>query len=242
MAETEFCFKINAYSPETFPMERLGQYMADLGAMLGQQNSVHFVMLREGSTGIVHRVSQEAVSKVEQTVLEVGRGEAEIVHLNAYREINKLLKEDNATGVLLRGDNSAQLLDFPGRNEPEPSAPDVVTQSGVIDGVVISLGGKDNTVPVRIQADDVIYRCTTSREIARLLGSYIYGDELRLSGEGKWLRNSDGEWSLDLFKIQSFELLDVRPLSEVIHELRSIAGDWSERDTWGELQNLRNGE
>lgn len=224
-------------------MERLGKYMASLGAMLGQQNSVHFVVLSEGSTGIVHRVQQDAAASVEETVFAVGRGDAEVVHLNAYRDLNKLLKEDDTDGVLLRNDTSALLLNFPGRDDQTPAAPDVVTQSGFIDGIVISLGGKDSTVPVRIQDNEVIYRCTTSREVARLLGPYIYGDELRLSGEGKWLRNSDGEWSLDVFKIQSFELLDVRPLSDVIRELRSLTGEWGgATDAWAELQNLRNGE
>jgi hypothetical protein len=34
MSDVEFCFEIGALSPQTFPMERLGQYIADLGAML----------------------------------------------------------------------------------------------------------------------------------------------------------------------------------------------------------------
>lgn len=225
-------------------MERLGQYIAELGTLLGEVNSVHFVTLKEGSTEIVHRVEKEAIPKVEENVREVGLGHADIVHLNAYRALNRKLKEDNATGILTRVDgDGAQLLRFPGREEEDPAAPDIVIQTGMIDGIVISLGGRDNTVPVRIQDGDTIYKCTTSREIARLLGPHIYGEELRLIGEGRWLRTHDGEWSLDHFKIQSFDALDVRPLADVVNDLRAGAGDWGgTEDVWAELQDLRNGE
>lgn len=244
MKEAEYSFKIHAYSPETFPMERLGQYIAELGTLLGEVNSVHFVALKEGSTDIRHRVKAEAVPKVEENVREVGRGNAGVVHLNAYREINRKLKEDNAIGVFDRIDgDGAQLLRFPGREEEDPAPPDIVVQTGMIDGIVISLGGRDNTVPVRIQDGDTIYKCTTSREIARLLGPHIYGDELRLIGEGRWLRTHDGEWSLDHFKIQSFDALDVRPLIDVVNDLRASGGNWDDSaDAWAEIQELRNGE
>ena len=244
MKEAEYSFKIDAYDPETFPMERLGQYIAELGTLLGEVNFVHFVTLKAGSTEILHRVQKEAVPKVEETILAVRSGEAEIVQINAYRALNRKLKEDNAVGILTRIDgDGAQLLRFPGREEEDPAAPDIVVQTGMIDGIVISLGGRDNTVPVRIQDGDTIYKCTTSREIARLLGPHIYGDELRLIGEGRWLRTHDGEWSLDHFKIQSFDALDARPLADVVNDLRASGGDWVDsEDAWAELQELRNGE
>lgn len=244
MNETEYSFKIDAYSPETFPMERLGQYIADLGALLGEVEFVHFMTLKSGSTEILHRVQREAVPKVEENIHKVSMGHADIVHLNAFRALNKRLKEDNAVGKLVRLDHdSAQLLRFPGREEKEPPPPDIVSQWGVIDGVIISLGGRDNTVPVRIQDGDLIYKCTTSREVARLLGPHIFGDELRLTGEGRWQRTHDGNWSLELFKITSFEPLDTRSLGDVVRDLRTIRGEWgSGGDVWAELQELRNGD
>jgi len=56
MPEVEFSFEIGALSPESFPMERLGEYIADLGAMLGQSEFVHFLRLEVGSTRIIHTV------------------------------------------------------------------------------------------------------------------------------------------------------------------------------------------
>lgn len=239
----ELRFDIRAYSPETIPMERLGKYLAALGAMLGEAQAVHFVKLEKGSTRIVHCVELEAIEEVETHIASVRLKTADVVHLNAYNAINDLLKEDNTTGALVRVDTEAEILPFPGRLLPTPRGPEFVLQPGAIDGVLISLGGRDDTVPVRIQSGATIYRCTTTREIAKHLGSHLYGAELRLSGEGKWARSSEGVWTLDLFKIFSFETLDDAPLYEVIADLRSIRGEWSTtEDPWAELQELRNGE
>lgn len=240
MKTVEYSFRINAFSPETFPMVRLGQYVADLGALLGEVNCVHFVGLRKGSTEIVHRVQADAVEKIEATLRRVQQCEADVVHLNAYRDLNRRLKEDGATASLIRQDSASVLLRFSGRDEPNAAPPDVLIQNGAIDGVVISLGGRDETVPVRIQNGDVIYRCTTSREIARLLGPHIFGDELRLIGEGKWLISPDGEWHLEHFRIITFELLDAAPLQDVVGGLRALGGfAEASGDLYAELQALR---
>lgn len=240
MARKEYLFKIEAYSPDTIPMERLGQYMADLGAMLGDAHNVHFVRLQEGSTGLLHAVEAEAVPKIEGRVASVAAGKAEPTPLNAFRSLNKRLKEDNATASYGERGATANLLFFPGITEPEPPQPSVVVQAGSIDGVVIRLGGKDNTVPVQIQDGETVYRCTTSRDVARLLGPYIFGEEIRLNGEGKWIRTADGEWSLELFKIQSFESLSGLGLVEAVAEIRSIDPDWNgSTDVWDELIDLR---
>ena len=37
--------KIDAYTPETMPMGRLAEYMADLAVILGERAAVHFVQL-----------------------------------------------------------------------------------------------------------------------------------------------------------------------------------------------------
>lgn len=237
-------FKIGAFKPDTIPMERLAQYMGDLAAMLGDPNSVHFVELVEGSTNLVHTIEHEAFPKVSERLVQVARGDADVVYMAAYRAINRKLKEDNADGALIREDQpAATILEFPGVKVPDVIQIEPVRQNGTIDGAVISLGGRDKTVPVRVQRGDTIYRCSTSRQIARQLGAHIFGSELRFVGVGIWLRDEEGVWSLKVFEIQSFELLDTTPLDQVVSDLRAIRGDWSTvSDAWEELQELRDGD
>lgn len=238
MSEVELRFKIGAYTPKTIPMERLGQYMADLGAMLGEPSEVHFAKLEAGSTVIVHKVKEEALPKVVDRVSRVRQGEGEVVHLNAFRSLNRRLKEDNGTGRLVIKGTKAPLLFFPGRDTPQPTLFEPVVQTGSIDGQLISIGGRDETVPVRILDGDTIYKCTTTRGVARQLAQHLFGLPLRLVGEGKWLRSDEGAWSLEVFKILSFEPLEDRPIGDVIEALRAVPNDFTV-EAWDELLGLR---
>ena len=65
--QTEYRFKIDAYSPETIPMARLAEYMSDLAVLFGNRENVHFVQLEPGSTTLLQRIEYEAVPKVKRT-------------------------------------------------------------------------------------------------------------------------------------------------------------------------------
>jgi hypothetical protein len=53
----EFRLKIEAYTPETMPMQGLAEYLAELALMLGERASVHFVRLEPGNTSVILSVS-----------------------------------------------------------------------------------------------------------------------------------------------------------------------------------------
>ncbi|APT35021.1 hypothetical protein MCBMB27_05730 (plasmid) [Methylobacterium phyllosphaerae] len=236
-------FKIGAFTPSTIPMEKLAEYMRDLAVILGSPENVHFLRLEAGSTEIVHVVDRGAfLVNVMSRVGGVRYGAAPVEAIAAYRSINKRLAEDRATGALINGELSAEILNFPGMwaVEAEPFPP--VTQAGAIDGVVIRLGGTGANVPVHVQAGDTVYsKCLASREIARELGHHLFGGPLRLTGQGKWTRDADGVWNLDRFLIGGFEPLDSKPLSRVVSELRSLRSGWEDvADPWDEIMKLRN--
>jgi len=238
LSDTELRFKIEAFSPETIPMERLGQYMADLGAMLGNPTAVHFVKLLKGSTNIVHRIEQPEAEEVLARVADVARGDAEVINLNAFKSLNRRLKEDNASGKLLASGTKVPLLVFSGVRAVERSFIPPITQPGSIDGTLISIGGKDASVPVRIQDEDTIYHCTTTRDEARRLAPHLFGNRLRLVGEGRWFRSDEGEWTLEHFKILSFDQLDERPLPDIVRQLRRVKNDYT-TEVWDEILEMR---
>ena len=67
-AQREYRFIIGAYSPDTLPMSRLAEYMADLARLLGEVERVHFACLERGSTTLVQVVEPEAVPEVQQRI------------------------------------------------------------------------------------------------------------------------------------------------------------------------------
>jgi hypothetical protein len=237
-------FKISAYTPATMPMDRLAEYMRELANMLGDPAAVHFVRVDPGSTELVHDVDEPAYPQIEERIGRISRGDADISYMSAFRALNRKLKEDDADGELRLDDHSggAKLLEFPGVRFPEPDLIEPVKQLGTIDGQLISIGGRDATVPARVQDGDLIYRCNTTRAVARELGQHLFGPQMRFVGAGTWTRSEDGIWALKVFDIQSFEPLDEAPLQSVVRDLREIKGEWFGSDVWDELKDLREKE
>ncbi len=243
MADHEYRFKIEAYTPQTMPMARLAEYMRDLAILLGERDAVHFVKLKKGSTILVHTIEREAVPKVEDRVASVRSGTGPPEALQAERSINRRLRDDNASGALVRG-TRATIIRFPGQEESELSF-GAFAEEGSIDGVVIRIGGETDPCPVHLQSLDETqtYLCDVDRSLARALATYLFDREVRVHGVGRWQRDEHGTWSLERFRIRSFDPLDDLPLSAVVAKLRTIPGSqWAALDDpWAELDRIRNG-
>ena len=239
----EYKFRIDAYTPETLPMERLAEYMADLAKILGEPANVHFVRLDPGSTVLVQMIDEEAEPKVRHRIQTVRSGDGPADALLAYNRINRRLLDDNAIGAL-SDDRGANVIDFPGRNLADPVTFGAFNQTGSLDGQLIRIGGVRDQVPVILLASDGTHiNCQAPREMAKTIARYLLGPELRVHGDGRWHRDKTGTWQLARFTIGSFEVLDGEPLSAVVARLRDIKGsEWPEvEDPWAELERERNG-
>jgi hypothetical protein len=116
-----------------------------------------------------------------------------------------------------------------------------VRQYGSIDGVVVRIGGRDQTVhlTLEIEGGEHITGCHTNRQTAKELAHCLF-EPVRLFGRGRWARDNDGRWSLLDFKIESFDPLDGMPLSEAVERLRAIDAEWGP-DALSDLQMIRHG-
>jgi len=61
---------------------------------------------------------------------------------------------------------------------------------------------------------------------------------VRLFGTGRWNRNDEGKWKLDIFRVESFVPLRDTLLSQALNEIRSINTEW-DVDAFAELVYLR---
>jgi len=221
-------FKIDAWTPETIPMARLAEYMRLVAALYGEQGEVHSRRLKKGSAVLESTVAREAFPKVVTRLQALKTMTPPEDLAKTFEQIDDLLRSDNAVGTVSRP-KGGKILEFPGRKAPKPEAMSL-TQPTTVDGVVMRVGGIDETIPVvLVDNDRVVYRCTIrGRERARELAKYLYGAPIRVSGTGKWIRNTDGRWELDHLLVASFEELDDKPLDEVVNELRAMAkGQWN---------------
>ena len=246
--DKKLIFHIDAYTPATIPMAKLAAYMADFAALLGKDNAVHFEALAPGSTKIKARVEFEDVPKVTSRLDDIKRGNPPKDAAKLFAEVDNHLANDNATGQILvedaRGVVTAELLTFPGRDRPKATSFGPFTQDGNLDGILISVGGKDETISIRLQNGTTTYaNCETTRSIARELGKHLF-EPIRIFGTGRWSRETSGTWTLLKFRVHRFEILEKDSLRDAVTALRAVIGsEWAAMDDpLGELNELRHDE
>lgn len=237
----EYRFRIDAFTPATMPMARLAEYMRELAQVLGEPASVHFERIEAGSTVVVHRVEREAIPKVVERTAAVERGDAPRDATRAFHSINKLLQEDNGTARLTKGrSRTAVVLQFPGAETPDDGIPSV-RQHGSVDGIIVRIGGSDETVPILLEVEEgrQISGCNADRATAKRLAPHLF-DPVRLFGRGRWNRERGGDWRLVDFRVESFEVLSDKSLREALARVRAVGG--VDPKAYRDLDLIRHGD
>lgn len=229
----EYELWLDAYSPETIPMERLAEYLLALSKLLGNQANVHFSKLKSGSTSAAALVEREAAPKVAERLASTVTGEAANDAVAAINTINRLLQLDNAIGQLRHTDpagHTATIIRFPGRDLPKPLKFSPFKEPASFDGELVRIGGKDSTAhALIIDVEGVSWPVEMSRDLAQRVAPHLYkGPILRVEGEARWERTEEGRWKLLNFKLEDFHILEVEDLISVTKRLRSLRNsDWS---------------
>ena len=244
MKPVEYVFRIDVFSPETLPMGRLAQYLAALAKMLGHEEHTHFVGVEAGSAKLRAAIDAVDAPKVEGRLNAVRLGDGPKEALAAKQALDDLLANDNAIGTLTEGDTNRVVIAFPGRDRPKPIAFPPFREDTSIDGVLISIGGRDNTAHAQLQDGDVLHvGVTMRRELARDLGKLLYGPIIRLFGNGKFERLPNGVWKMSDFRVDRYELLDGRTVQEVLDSVRLVAGNrLMDREAYRDIASMRDDE
>jgi hypothetical protein len=244
-------FYVDAYSPETIPMAKLAEYMSDFAALLGRENAVHFAGLESGSTQIAAIVEPEDLPKVNARLGAIRHGIASKDITKIFDQIDHRLANDNAVGRIyeqevfsgndVRVAAGMVLVEFPGRERAKAPAYGPFNQDGNFDGILIAVGGKDDTISIRLQNGDTTYaNCDTTREVARELAKHLF-EPVRIHGTGRWVREQDGRWNLLRFRVHRFETLGKGTLAETVAALRAVrSSGWKTfDDPLAELADIR---
>lgn len=240
-APIELKFHIDAYTPETIPLERLAEYLYHLSIVLGERQSVHFDRLESGSTQPVVRVDFEALPKVRKRASAVRNNEGPEEARRAKARLDQMLADDNASGELVT-DRGSRLLYFPGKKRHAEQEYGPVTQPGTLDGVPIVIGGENDPVPVHLEDGPIVHNCLASRLVAKDLTRFLFSTPIRATGVGRWWRDGTGVWQMKQFRIEGFAELRAGDLGEVAKRLHRIDAKWkTQSDPVNQLVQLRTG-
>ncbi len=225
----EYRFQIDAFTPETMPMSRLAEYLADLSIMLGQDKSVHLMKVEKGSTVPVLLVEWEAEPKLRDRIRLVKRKEAPEEAMQAARKIDQRLAQDNAIGNLVDPVGS-KVYHFPGREGATRLEFGPVNQQGMLQGIPIRVGGELDTVQVHLEDGKEKYIVLAKRPLAKEMAQYLFTTVIRVEGTARWIRHRDGEWEMLAFHASSYKIVEDADLKKNVDDLRGIPGDWKKLD------------
>ena len=228
---------LDAYTPATIPMARLAAYMAALADLLGEVKSVHFQGMEPGSTQLVCSVEREAAYGVALRIVDAPSADAKTPEGRAYRAIKHLLLEDSAEARLSR--NAQNILYFPRVIPQESPSLGPFWQSISHAGVLMGIGGRDATAHAVLQnMEGTHWRFSVDRALAKRLVGYLYGQPIRLIGEGRRFRDEEGVWQERDLRATHFEVLNDAGWLESIRVLREAVGEWP-KDAMETLLALR---
>lgn len=243
MAKKELRFHIDGTTPHIIPMARLAEYLAQLATLMGNKQHVHFLRVETGSLPCIVEVDEQSedhvISRVKKAAINKGPKDA----VNANAALRTMLKQDKFSAEF-KTDKGETFASYPLVKERGAETFGPFRQDGFLDGMVVRLGGIDETLPVHLVYEGRTYICNASKEIVRQLGPYIWGEPIRAHGEGKWYRNAQGRWELQFFDIQRFEPLQATNLTDAVAALRAIPENnlLSLNDPLAEMRKIRHGE
>jgi hypothetical protein len=240
----EILLTIDDLTPETITMSRLAQYMKEFSALLGHTEHIHFSKVKDGSCSLASYSDHATLPKVEKRLFLIRNDAAPNDMRLAMRNIDDMLAEDNSTGSIRN--NGARVIEFLGCKRPKPEIIESVKQREFVDGELVSIGGRDETVPVHIfdASQPKYFRCNTSKEKARELAQHLFGPELRVFGESEWKRDETGTWIMKTLWIEDFCVLNQDSVTDTVKRLRAIPGnEWNQyADPIAELLKFRYGD
>ncbi|MCZ4107610.1 hypothetical protein O3U67_05940 [Brevundimonas diminuta] len=236
----EYVFTIDVFTPDTMPMARLADYLAELAHLVGHKETTHFKRVELGSAKLAYSVADATSARVEQRIVAAPSGEGPREAVEAFKRLDDMLAADNAVGSLQKATGGGVVIQFPGRLRPAELTLPAFRQPGTIDGEVVSLGGKDKTAHVILRDGSVTYsNISVTRDQAKRLAPFLYQGKVRLSGTGRWQRETNGAWKLLTFSVDDFESLDDAPLADVLSDLRAAAPRLTAEDAYNDIAALR---
>jgi hypothetical protein len=239
---TKYTLYIDAFTPDEISLARLSQYLARFAALLGHEDGVTFGEIRTGSTALASIASDTCEKSIHSNLTALSAGSAPAQLCKKFDKLDAMLAEDDATAYIYENDQkSAQILFFPGEapTTVDPIGP--LTQSDDLEGVLISVGGADATIHLKLQVGgQTITGIEADRTFAREVAKHMF-EPVRISGVARWIRNESAEWQLKNFKAETFEPLQSENLEQAIKSLRdSEESEWASiEDVSKAIENLR---
>lgn len=232
----QFTFRIQNYTPETLPFERLIEYYQNLAQMLGESGSMHLLEITEGSHATALSVEDIAVARIEQRLEGLAVDAVPEAALKARAVIGRMLSEDG-TSATFEDDRGNNVVVFPGPNL-DAAQPLRFRDTASIVGELYHIAGKKSDAQIRLQTDDYgVVFCSTTKAIARDMRDYLF-EEIKVSGRAQWTKDVEtGRWDIGSLTVTDFVPVVKESLKMAVERVRELNISWPD-DPLGELSRI----
>lgn len=239
----DYALVIRGVKPKSLTLLRIGDYIREFALLLGDEGRPTFAGMVDGSVALRVKETSGIPPQVVQSRMRRARQDPEAPGGKHFARLNELMASDQAMGVV-RDRQDHDIIALPGRElpsrTPDPGA--IVSDVGILDGVVIAIGGRDETMHLELRDGAGAVRLATVRsvEVARELALHFRQDAIRVHVHGKWRRTAEG-WEPHTLYVDRIEALDNRNAREIFDELASLpANGWAAtKEPLSEWQALR---
>lgn len=233
----EYSFRIIGPKPETISMARLAIYMVELSKLLGAAENVHFKEVRDQSVSIVALADEQAVATISPRIREAAQNDNDADAAAPWRKLNEFLAEDGWTAEMPLP-KGGEIIAFPGA-EKASKAIRIVNQHTSVQGRLIRIEGAGDQVKIGLEIDGDLNARISIDAVHAISLAKLFHQHVRVSGDGKWRRDTQGRWHLDNLSASSFEVLQDKPLQETLGKLREILPDAGGADLIEAIHELR---
>jgi hypothetical protein len=233
----EYSFRIVGAKPETITMARLAVYIAELARLMGATEAVHFKEIRDTSVSIVAFAEEHCVATISPRIREAAQNDSDAEAAAPWRKLNEFLAEDGWTAEmpLPMGD---EVIAFPGASKASKVIR-TVNQLTSVQGRLIRIEGAGDKVRIGLEIDGDLNARISIDALHAISLAKLFHQHVRVSGEGKWRRDTAGKWHLDNLIANSFEALDDEPLLETLGKLKEILPESGGAELIEALSELR---
>jgi len=239
-----FTLHVEGVHLDTISLDEVGALLADFAQLLGKDAWPRYHSITRGSISMTARVAAQSEMDVKTRAFLLRTGDAPDDAVRARERISRRLGSHRARRATVVDSSKAKVVEIPiERIDSDIVDLPSLSRAGSLQGKVIRLGGRKETVPIDIEdVDGHVYACKASRAIAKRLAAYMFEYTVRVHGTGRWQRADDGIWHVEEFQISDFDPLDDQNLKDAVAELREIDSAWKQQDdALEQLENLRKG-
>lgn len=232
----DYALRIHGVTPKTIPLGRLGEYLKAYAALIGTASQPAYAGVVRGSSRlrasipVEHQVGTRARLLAMRHEADHGTVAAnDDSAIKARDSLAAMLAKDGWNGEIEDRDHNV-ILTFDKLRLPAYGVDRSMHDIGVIDGVVIALGGVDDTVHMRllVRPGEVVSVTLRDMNDARKAARHFRGDTIRAHVHGTWKRSSEGRWEPHVLYLDRIEELSDEAGSDLLARLSALPGNrWS---------------